>query len=95
MPYIPTGRPPGRPRSIVLREDAERLTNVVPGRTLVVPRARLVTLAATGISVASLSRIYRVPHSTVRTFLAESGCDHLFIPTEPRFRRRRRWSPAG
>lgn len=81
MPYIPTGNPCGRPRTIVLAEDIDRMGNVIPGRTIVVPRARLVTLAASGISVASLARVYGVPDSTMRTFLKVHGCTALFPPT--------------
>ena len=94
MAYIPTGRPPGRPRSIALREDAEGIANAIPGRTILVPRARLVTLASTGLSAASLSRIYGVPESTVRAFLRDSGCDSLFRRMEDPPGRRRRWCPV-
>lgn len=81
MPYIPTGNPPGRPRTMVLAEDLDIMGNVIPGRTIVVPRARLVTLAASGMSVASLARVYGVPDSTMRTFLKVHGCAGLFPPT--------------
>ena len=81
MPYIPTGNPPGRPRTMVLAEDLDIMGNVIPGRTIVVPRARLVTLAASGMSVASLARVYGVPDSTMRTFLKVHGCTALFPPT--------------
>lgn len=81
MPYIPTGNPPGRPRAMVLEEDLPRMSNVIPGRTIVIPRGRLVTLSASGISVASLARVYGVPDSTMRTFLRVHGCVGLFPPT--------------
>lgn len=82
MPYIPTGRPPGRPRRLVLKGEEESVPNYRPGYTIVIQRPNLVILSSTGLSVASVARVYGVPDSTMRTFLKASGCDSIFRPVE-------------
>ena len=78
MPYIPTGRPPGRPRRLVLKGEEDSILNVLPGHTIVIQRPNLVVLSSTGLSVASVARVYGVPDSTMRTFLKATGCDQIF-----------------